>query len=362
MKRIIYVVHERSTIGHFTALQSYASQKNIEIKFREFLILRGFIKSIIKLDGRLFIKQITNFLFFITMNFSRGQIIVLGIAPFDFHLPFVTFFFRKHSVFYFTSWSEWSGKFLPKKKFSKLKLIKKSWSNFLTKEIRGAFCVTNASAKSIRENFEISCPIVVVGHSVDSSIPINKSLIRTRRKGRVNLIYVGRLVKNKGIKELLTLIKGLDREKYTLKIIGDGPLRSFVEQASSAVTNIKYFGYINSKKKLFDLLCTSDIQLLFSKKTKNNDWEELFGMVIVDAMYCGVATIATNHTGPKSIIDDRTNGFLIDEDDIIASTNIILEEGLFKKDEFILAAQIKARQFYKSSLSLKWGEILDNYF
>lgn len=69
MKGLIYVLHKRSTKEHFTALECYASRKNLEIKYREFLILKYFIKSIIRLDGRLFIQQIKNVLFFIEMIF-----------------------------------------------------------------------------------------------------------------------------------------------------------------------------------------------------------------------------------------------------------------------------------------------------
>ena len=59
--------------------------------------------------------------------------------------------------------------------------------------------------------------------------------------------------------------------------------------------------YIKDKKELFNLYSQSDVQLLFSKKSRINKWEELFGMVIIEAIYCGVVTIATKHVGSKSI-------------------------------------------------------------
>ena len=196
------------------------------------------------------------------------KINILGIAPLDFHLPFLIFFLKKHSLFYFTSWGDWSGNFFPKRKFGNLRFVKKTWSNLLEKHIQGIFCVTNSSAKSIQENYKLSCPIVVVGHSIDDSIPINKLAINKRDANKVNLIYVGRLVENKGIGELLTLIKNLDRKLFSITIVGDGPLRNAVEEASQVFSNIEYVGYANSKKELFDLFCQSDVQLLFSKKQR----------------------------------------------------------------------------------------------
>ena len=103
----------------------------------------------------------------------------------------------------------------------------------------------------------------------------------------------------------------------------------------------------------------SDVQLLFSKK--ENNWEELFGMVIIEAMYCGVPTVSTSHVGPKSIIEHGVNGFLIDENNIINETIKILNDRPFKNQKIIEKTQTKAQQFYKDNLSKKWGEILDNY-
>ena len=79
---------------------------------------------------------------------------------------------------------------------------------------------------------------------------------------------MGRLIENKGVRELLTLIKGLDKELFSLTVVGEGPLRKSVEEATRIFSNIEYLGYVNSKRELFDLFCKSDVQLLFSKKTK----------------------------------------------------------------------------------------------
>lgn len=359
MRKIIYVLHERSTKEHFIALENYAAFNNLEIKYREFLILRQFVKSVLRLDATIFMQQIRNILFFISIFFKKNNTIIIGIAPLDFYLPFLLFFLKKHNLFYFTSWGNWSGGFFPKKKFSDSKFIKKSWNNFLKHTVKGVFAVTNTAAKSLQENFKLTCPISVVYHSVDNTIPINEATIKKRNASKINIVYLGRLIENKGIKELLSLMKYLDNAKFSLKIIGDGPLRNDVEKASKKFSNIEFFGHISSKKEIFDIFCKSDVQLLFSKK--DTKWEELFGMVIIEAMYCGVPTISTNHVGPKSIIEHNINGFLIDEKNIIEETIKILAEERFKSEDFIENVQTKAQQFYKSNLLKKWGKILDNY-
>lgn len=359
MRKSIYVLHERSTKEHFIALESYALLNNVEIKYREFLILRCFAKSILRLEYKLFFQQLKNVQFFITALFSKKKTIIIGIAPLDFHLLILIFFLKKHELFYFTSWCDWSGNSFPKNFSFDSTRLKKTWSNFLKNHIKGAFCVTEASAKSLQKNFDLSCPVAVVSHSINNSITPIKRINSQSGSKKLNLIYVGRLVENKGIKELLSLNKNLDKELFSLKIVGDGPLKNIVQEASRAYSNIDYVGYVKSKRKLFNLYCQSDIQLLFSKKTLDNTWEELFGIVIIEAMYCGVPTIATSHVGPKSIIDHGVNGFLVDEKNIIEETKKILEEKLFMNKEFIDETQLKAKKYYKTHLVKKWGEILD---
>src|SRR5690606_28545331 len=79
-------------------------------------------------------------------------------------------------------------------------------------------------------------------------------------------------------------------------------------------SNITYLGYISDKDTLAATFNTSDYILLNSYRTKY--WEELFGMVLIEAMACGVVPVATNHTGPMEVITDKVDGFLIKEGNI----------------------------------------------
>ena len=98
MRKSIYVLHERSTKEHFIALESYALLNNLEIKYREFLILRFFAKSILRLDHKLFFQQLKNVQFFIMALFTKKRTIIIGIAPLDFHLLILIFFLKIHNA------------------------------------------------------------------------------------------------------------------------------------------------------------------------------------------------------------------------------------------------------------------------
>jgi len=361
MRKTIFVLHERSTKEHFIALESYAKANNIHIKYREFLIARFLVKSIVKFDFILFVQQIKNILFFSTLIFSSKKKIVLGLAPLDTNLPLLKVFLKRHYIFYFTSWGDWSGNRFPKNKKSNAESIKKSWRNFLEYDIKGVFCVTKSTLDSLKENYKITVPASIVGHAVDNTIQLKKKTELEKDSERIQLIYVGRLVETKGVNELIELMQKLDTKKYTLKIIGDGPLKKEVEIASDRFSNIEYLGYVKNKRELFHLYSQSNVQLLFSKKSKENYWEELFGMVIIEAMYCGLVTVATNHVGPRFIIEDGMDGFLVNENNMIKETIKILEETSFKDNKMKLNAKNKAKEFYKKKLSENWAKLLDTY-
>ena len=92
MGKLIYVLHERSTKEHFIALENYALKNDVKIIYREFLILRYLLKSIWKLDVQLFIQQVKNISFFISMFLCKNKNIIIGIAPLDTNTEF---FFKK---------------------------------------------------------------------------------------------------------------------------------------------------------------------------------------------------------------------------------------------------------------------------
>ena len=359
MSKTIFVLHERSTKEHFIALESYAEEHNLTVKYREFLIARYGVRSIVRFDFPLFIQQIRNVFFLLGLLFSRNKKIVFGIAPLNAHLPLLRRFLKKHHAFFITSWGDWSGNRFPRNHDSNSEKLRSSWRTFLEKDIKGVFSVTQSAADNMKEHYQITAPIAIVGHSIDNSISVEER--KKKDKTSIQLICVGRLVETKGIRELLLVMQQLDSEKYTLKIIGDGPLKKEVEEAAATASNIEYLGYVKDKKELFDLYAESDLQLLFSKKSEENFWEELFGMVIIEAMYCGLPTVATNHVGPKSIIENGVNGFLVSETSMVDETIKILKASTFEEETMKFQAKNTAQKFYKKNLSKEWAKILDGY-
>jgi glycosyltransferase involved in cell wall biosynthesis len=122
------------------------------------------------------------------------------------------------------------------------------------------------------------------------------------------LLYVGRLVKMKGLQILLESFKEANREVEMLKllIVGDGPLRDeLVEKTREyeLVDRVLFLGPI-PPNKLPSIYAASDIAVLPSA------YEGLSRMLL-EAMACGKAVIASDIPANRELITDGQDGFLV---------------------------------------------------
>jgi glycosyltransferase involved in cell wall biosynthesis len=114
-----------------------------------------------------------------------------------------------------------------------------------------------------------------------------------------HFLFVGRLSKEKGISIMLNAFKGTTNR---LKVAGDGPFRSEVEQACVENKNIEYLGVLNKENVSLELQKTK--ALVFP-----STWLETFGLTIIEAFSNHCLVIASNIGAPSTIVDDKKNGF-----------------------------------------------------
>lgn len=117
------------------------------------------------------------------------------------------------------------------------------------------------------------------------------------------ILFVGRLVSEKGLNELLESAKNWDLN-INLKIIGSGPFESKIKKVSSRYENIEFIGVVN-QDKLPIYYSGSDILIVPSIS------EEGFGRVILEALACGTPIIGANRGAIPEAISKEV-GELID--------------------------------------------------
>lgn len=348
-KQKIYILHKNGAKGHYTALEYLLRQNNIQLVHREFSIFGNFFKSIIRLKPKLFIQQCKNTLFILKLLFTKNERVVLGIAPFDPKLVALKPVLKKHKLYYHTSWTCWDGSFHPKSKKNTPKVMA-SWRIFLEKETEHIFCVTQKSKSALIDNYSVAQnKISVVFHSLN---PVFYNSHINIKKRNLSFIYLGRILPQKGILELLDFFS--ENNVAHLTIVGRGKNMEDVQNYAASHENITFQNYLSDKAKVAKLIAEHEYLILNSKKTSK--WEELFGLVIIESMAQGTIPIATNHSGPKEIIDDKV-GYLCDEGNMTKVISNLIHKNEF--DETMSKNAISASEFYQvDNIAKKWEPIL----
>ena len=357
----IYILHEIGAPNHYVGLTFLAKEKNINIIYREFSILRSFIKSIYFIDFSELKKAILNLTFLISLIFTSNKKILVGIAPFDFRMILYVNLFRKHRIFFHTSHTTWISEKFPKNSFlSRLKITRNAWFNFISNS-NYCFCVTDRSKNELSNFFNINF-IKTVFHT-SNSITLNNLIKRekylisnTTNKKTISCFYCGRLVEQKGIREIVYLAKKLPHIEF--KFAGKGNLTSYLIKESKISKNIKILGYLD-EVNLGIQYQNSDVLLLPSKKTAK--WEELFGISLIESMSYGLIPLATDHSGPLEIIYNGIDGYIFDEKNYSECAYEVLINFSSNPEIMIqlkLNAIKKSKKFAIENISKLWTNII----
>ncbi|MCD4694555.1 glycosyltransferase family 4 protein [bacterium] len=241
----------------------------------------------------IFNSYIAPFILFLTKD-----ILVIGIPPYSYKIIFPLILTKlKKKIIYFHSWPYFDNPHMGIIKPNSLKL--KLWNSFLSKVI----CIisTHRGLKALKKmNYE--------AYHIPHSINLNlfKSIKKANKK--IKVLYVGRLIEEKGIKELLEIFSKFDPNKVEFIFVGKGSLTNYVKSKQKELP-LTYLGHISDRKKIVDVYAKSDIFVLNSYKT--DKWEEFFGIVLLEAMALGLPIVSTDCVGPKEIIINGKNGFLV---------------------------------------------------
>lgn len=108
------------------------------------------------------------------------------------------------------------------------------------------------------------------------------------------LVYVGRLAVEKGVEDFLKL-----KNPGTKLVIGDGPIKAALE---NKYPDAVFTGYLFGKE-LARKISTGDV-FVFPSKT------DTFGLVMLEAMACGLPVAAYPVMGPIDVVNDGVSGAL----------------------------------------------------
>jgi len=120
--------------------------------------------------------------------------------------------------------------------------------------------------------------------------------------GNPVVLFTGRVSHEKGVMELPEIFRGIKEIVPEIKLVvaGTGPAESELREA---LTEAIFLGWVNHND-LPGIYSSADLLILPSRF-------DTFSCVVLEALSCGLPVIAYKTKGPKDIIQDGVNGYLV---------------------------------------------------
>ena len=157
----------------------------------------------------------------------------------------------------------------------------------------------------------------VIPFGVDTNFfkPLNVN----KDKNTFKILAVGYLIERKGFEYLIKAMKDVlkEHENVTLRIVGSGPLEKKLKELIEDLRlqkNVEILKNV-SDEDLLRLYNSSDLFVLPSVVDSQGNTEGL-GVVLLEAMACGLPVIGSNIGGIPDIIQDGETGLLVPEKDV----------------------------------------------
>ena len=144
-----------------------------------------------------------------------------------------------------------------------------------------------------------------------------------------DVIFAGRLIKEKNVDVLLKAVKLVKKEmpEVKCKIIGEGPEKPKLEKLAYDLgleSNVEFTGFLGDHDDVISYMKSSKVLMLPSTR-------EGFGIAALEANACGLPVITVNHkmNAVCDFIERDRNGFICELSEKDAADNILrgLDEG-----------------------------------
>jgi glycosyltransferase involved in cell wall biosynthesis len=145
-------------------------------------------------------------------------------------------------------------------------------------------CLTEKAKKALTTEGVSEEKITVIPYGID----LQRFKFKNKPKSStfLKILFVGRLEEQKGIVELMEVWQNIRKQHSHIKlvVVGSGPMEQLVRKSGIEPISYPY-------SKMPEIMRDADILVLPSKPTQY--WEEYLGMVLLEAMACGLPIVTT---------------------------------------------------------------------
>ncbi len=191
--------------------------------------------------------------------------------------------------------------------FLVVKLLSKKLFNIEKELVKNADVITAVShscAKELKREYTINKEITVVNNGVDTNF-----FIPTKNKKKEDyILYTGRLETRKGLIDFIESAKYVCREYDSIKFVltGKGTIKKYLERKINELglkNDFCFAGFVG-RPRLLEYYQNAAIYVLPS-------YYEGLPTTLLEAMSCGIPSIATDVEGSSELIKDGETGLLV---------------------------------------------------
>lgn len=176
--------------------------------------------------------------------------------------------------------------------------------------------IINISKHELKSSLNYNLPAhksTIIYNGITKSLPIKQRIVDLLLdNNKVNLLFVGRLDRQKGLDILLDFLGKHDLEHIYLYVIGEGVLRN---SELNLPGNVTLIGWVDS-------LIIDYYYQLFDAVIVPSRWEG-FGLVAIEAMKNHKALIVSNRGALPELVINGYNGYVFDLEDLESLLTIL---------------------------------------
>lgn len=230
-----------------------------------------------------------------------------------------------------------------------------SLSDMIKFGIEQSDIVTAVSDALVRQTYElldVQKPIYTVYNFVDERVYRRREAGHLRREYGISeqekvVIHVSNFRKVKRVPDVVRAFAIVRRHMPAkLLLVGDGPEMTVVCRLVKELGLNGDVRFLGKQDKLEELYSISDVMMLLSEK-------ESFGLVLLEAMACGVPCIGTTIGGIPEVIEDGKSGFLCslgDVEEAARRTLMLLTDRRLHQEMARQAVQTVKQKFRSSDI------------
>ncbi len=178
--------------------------------------------------------------------------------------------------------------------------------------------VTAVSRSLVEQTYELIQPkkdIHTVYNFIDERIYQKKDTAHLKKEYGIKeeekvIIHVSNFRKVKRVQDVIHVFNRIQKEVPSkLLLVGDGPEYTLIASLVKQLKLEEKVLFLGKQENVEELFSISDLKLLLSEK-------ESFGLVLLEAMACGVPCIGTRIGGIPEVIEDGKTGYICELGDI----------------------------------------------